>query len=477
MRLRILTDLFRQKFVRKTLKYTKYSCGFPPFPDEKSLVRLSCRFVRYCLRNRSVIVMYSNDFHYARDLLWNTAMELASDSSIINQIAKKFLTCRSLDELTALGVHYLSNPIVILDNRYNILSHSGMDGIEDFVEDFVAINEQSPVMALQDLSGIIPYRENQANSLQFPVWKHVLLRNAQLVGYLLIIASVRTFSESDKTAIDTLSTFATAQVLSEHSVSRRSEVVLSDMLRSLLNDTVINEQHFIEVFTQNKWDPDGHIYIAIIHARNRSSIKSITVQDLDNMLHSYFSKVLTVAQDNALIAMIQSGKIMLTNSPDHFYFVDIAEQLQLEIAISNTLPTIFDCKTGVIQAQKALSLGRMLPHENSVFLYQTYVFYHMLEHTRYSIDIQNACFPPLLELVDYDNKNNGELLPTLIAYIRVTHNKTALSKLLYVHYKTITYRLNRVEQIMNVNLSDEETCFKLHCSLKLLEYQEHIKTI
>ena len=41
MRLRILTDLFRQKFVRKTLKYTKYSCGFPPFSDEKSLVRLS----------------------------------------------------------------------------------------------------------------------------------------------------------------------------------------------------------------------------------------------------------------------------------------------------------------------------------------------------------------------------------------------------------------------------------------------------
>ena len=41
-------DLFRQKFVCKTLKYTKYSCGFAPFSDEKSLVKLSCRFVRYC---------------------------------------------------------------------------------------------------------------------------------------------------------------------------------------------------------------------------------------------------------------------------------------------------------------------------------------------------------------------------------------------------------------------------------------------
>ena len=42
-------DLFRQKYAQKTLKYTKYSCGFTPFSDAKSLVRLSCRFVRYYL--------------------------------------------------------------------------------------------------------------------------------------------------------------------------------------------------------------------------------------------------------------------------------------------------------------------------------------------------------------------------------------------------------------------------------------------
>ena len=41
MRLRILTDLFRQKFVRKTLKYTKYSCEKLPFSDVKSLAESS----------------------------------------------------------------------------------------------------------------------------------------------------------------------------------------------------------------------------------------------------------------------------------------------------------------------------------------------------------------------------------------------------------------------------------------------------
>ena len=37
------------------MKYTKYICGFPPFSDENSLARLSCRFVRYCLENSTTL--------------------------------------------------------------------------------------------------------------------------------------------------------------------------------------------------------------------------------------------------------------------------------------------------------------------------------------------------------------------------------------------------------------------------------------
>ena len=52
MRLRILTDSFRQKGVRKTLKYTKYSGGFPPFSDANPLVRLSRQIMRYCPKDK-----------------------------------------------------------------------------------------------------------------------------------------------------------------------------------------------------------------------------------------------------------------------------------------------------------------------------------------------------------------------------------------------------------------------------------------
>ena len=68
LRLRILTEPFRQKCVRKTLQYTKYSGGFPPFSDANSLVRLSCRIVRYCPCNTQSIPAFSQQICDAKFL-------------------------------------------------------------------------------------------------------------------------------------------------------------------------------------------------------------------------------------------------------------------------------------------------------------------------------------------------------------------------------------------------------------------------
>ena len=46
MRLRILTDLFRQKFVCKTLKYTKYSCEKLLFPTKNLRLNPRRQFMR-----------------------------------------------------------------------------------------------------------------------------------------------------------------------------------------------------------------------------------------------------------------------------------------------------------------------------------------------------------------------------------------------------------------------------------------------
>ena len=54
MRLRILTDSFRQKCVCKALKYIQYSCGFTPFSGGNPLAKLPCRFTQSFLCSQYV---------------------------------------------------------------------------------------------------------------------------------------------------------------------------------------------------------------------------------------------------------------------------------------------------------------------------------------------------------------------------------------------------------------------------------------
>lgn len=68
-------------------------------------------------------------------------------------------------------------------------------------------------------------------------------------------------------------------------------------------------------------------------------------------------------------------------------------------------------------------------------------------------------------LADYDQQREGELLHTLEAILRYpTLSETA--KVLHVHRNTLLYRLQRIQEITNLNLEDGETRLALHLALK-----------
>jgi purine catabolism regulator len=72
----------------------------------------------------------------------------------------------------------------------------------------------------------------------------------------------------------------------------------------------------------------------------------------------------------------------------------------------------------------------------------------------------------LADLVAYDKKQAGELLKTLDAYFNHLGNLRATSDALHVHRNTLLYRLERIEQISKLDLSNAEAYFSLWLALQ-----------
>lgn len=67
----------------------------------------------------------------------------------------------------------------------------------------------------------------------------------------------------------------------------------------------------------------------------------------------------------------------------------------------------------------------------------------------------------------YDYRHNSMLYATLKIYLQKNCNVKATAEMLYTHYNTIIYRLDRIKQILNIELDDVEVQFALRLALKL----------
>ena len=114
------------------------------------------------------------------------------------------------------------------------------------------------------------------------------------------------------------------------------------------------------------------------------------------------------------------------------------------------------------QAQAAIRLSE---GQAGIVRYQQVVARHMMERASLTIDASIFIQPALDLLAKADEHEQAGHLADLKAYLSNGRNATAAARALHVHKNTMYYRLQRIEQIAGIDLSNEETCFALQLAL------------
>ncbi|MCT6903208.1 MAG: helix-turn-helix domain-containing protein [Lactobacillus sp.] len=65
--------------------------------------------------------------------------------------------------------------------------------------------------------------------------------------------------------------------------------------------------------------------------------------------------------------------------------------------------------------------------------------------------------------------DDGELLETLIAFLKENGNVSRTAETLFIHRRTVTFRLQKIKELLNMQLDDPENLFTLRFCLKLKE--------
>ncbi|MDO4489895.1 MAG: helix-turn-helix domain-containing protein [Lachnospiraceae bacterium] len=141
----------------------------------------------------------------------------------------------------------------------------------------------------------------------------------------------------------------------------------------------------------------------------------------------------------------------------------------LKTGISNPVSGILDLRYCYIQAKLALEYGGKYQPFRWVHKFDDITIQYFMECCLKELPVHMACSSRLLVLKEHDRLHNSDYYNTLKVYLQSHLNAVQASKRLFIHRSTFLYRLEKIQELINVNFEDSELLFFLAISYHILE--------
>jgi DNA-binding PucR family transcriptional regulator len=122
-----------------------------------------------------------------------------------------------------------------------------------------------------------------------------------------------------------------------------------------------------------------------------------------------------------------------------------------------------------------MRIGAHLDAERYIYPYGEYAVYHIAQVCIDNGGVKRFCHPALEVLLRHDAQYGTSFTDSLYTYIRQFKNITNTANALHLHRNTLVYHLKRIEEIMDVRLSDYNVMQLLELSFRILEYDGKIE--
>lgn len=315
------------------------------------------------------------------------------------------------------------------------------------------------VTQLRNTTYLLVDLPGQRNRLLLP-----LIWNNELVAVVHIVTS--------KLLTDTNTFTETVQTLNENI----SPLFMIDQIHQ--QKERISDLEWVQKASSNQNDSPIKRVKAILQF-NSTWLRSIedesSVIDYNSIIHHELQKFMIDCTD--------AETIIFTNHHDTFAIIveeqrrvtsfthDLRKQLQMynaahnfkmKIALSTTNSSIVNIEQLLNSVKKTMDIGIKIMPEEDLYLYEQmgiYVILLELSTDEFTKVYTDNLLKPL--------QKEPDLLETLHVYIDTNGNISQTSDQLFIHRRTVDYRMEKISEILNIDLKDSTSRFTLKFALMM----------
>ncbi|MCD8132880.1 MAG: helix-turn-helix domain-containing protein [Clostridiales bacterium] len=397
----------------------------------------------------------------------------------INELYHLLYTGKGLEDIILHAEVLLGRAVSVLDAGYSMLAVSPMMlqlpfGVESSeAGHFLSAQEVESLRRLQIEHQI--YQHTQAFFIQTEDhpdtnWIFCAIRIQHVMsGYVAVCLPKQANATEHELRLTTAISDICAIEMQKHDFFVRQtglqyETLLIDLIEGRFNNLSMVESRFRVL----KHHSGKFFCLAILYCSEPHNSELFNRQQMSTLRKTFANSMSVVYRNNIVLLINQDEPVLLcpklTEPLEQF-----AGHNHLKVILSQPFADILKTNMFYEQAQHTLDLSDMNDPDQRLFFSTEALPEYLFSKCSYA-ELESGIHYHIFQLRDYDREYHTEFITTLRAYLNHDRNATQTAEYLHIHRSTLFYRIRKMEDLLDIRITDSKLLLLYELSLKIWDY-------
>ncbi len=308
----------------------------------------------------------------------------------------------------------------------------------------------------------------------------IIVKN-NIYGHIFSWSACTPLGGFDLSVLETSSTTIALEILKQLSIREIENKYKSEFLDELLSLDKSRKQNALNKANNFNLKLDSSYVMIIARIEDKNKERLEFLEEVTNSLSSEIESFLyNSPYEVFMVNKIDSIHLILNLNNEYKcekILKDFASNLNklmikrnkfydFQIGIGRVYKGLSKIHKSYYDSIKAIEIGRILG-ESKITYFDNLGIYKILCQDVLKTELEEFYNTTIYPLVQYDLKRGTELIKTLEVYFQYNGNLRKISEELFTHYNTILYRIQRIQEITNLDLNSQKDRLNLDVALKI----------
>lgn len=288
----------------------------------------------------------------------------------------------------------------------------------------------------------------------------------QIMGFIWLIAGERNLTDIDELALEHAATVSALIMFKEQAVHQAEITLRGDFMEQLFSTGDPQDPALIEQARKLDFKLGLKYQALVAQQTGKGNDLSPDLLDAIERRVQPLHPALVVPRETRVVVLLQGhhlpqGERIAQELADILH----EDRLQVLLGIGRAVGNLSGLRSSYEQAVEALEIALALGQREGTQSFDELGVLHWLHHLRPKLLRENRYLDAIHVLAYHDKRHHQDLLRTLELYLD-SGSGAAVADRLHIHRNTLGYRLERIQQLLDLDLSDPRCRVNLYVALK-----------